>query len=65
MKYTQQTMEEPAALEAAAAMCAAARTAPKAKGVDLLHTMVLTGEDLSLIHILLQRPGMPCPPPWP
>ena len=57
MKYTQQTMEEQAALEAAAAMCAAARTAPKAKGVDLLHTMVLTGEDKDALARSLEALG--------
>ena len=32
-------------LATAARMCAAARTAPKAKGVDNILTMVLTGEE--------------------
>lgn len=45
MIYTSQEMEEKALLEIAAEMCAAARTAPKAKGIDTIYTMVLTGED--------------------
>ena len=46
MRYDSDEMERQAILAAAAArMCAAARTAPKAKGVDNILTMVLTGED--------------------
>jgi len=45
MIYTEKQMEEKAVLETAAKMCAAARTAPKAKGVDRILTVVLTGED--------------------
>jgi len=37
--------EEEALIQTAKAMCQAARTAPKAKGMDFLHTAVLTGED--------------------
>lgn len=37
--------EEEAVIQTAKAMCQAARTAPKAKGMDFLHTAVLTGED--------------------
>lgn len=42
MMYQSGQMEEQAVLQVAAQMCAAARTAPKAKGID---------EILSLIHI--------------
>lgn len=38
-------MEQKAVEAVAALMCAAARTAPKAKGVDNLVTVVVTGED--------------------
>lgn len=38
-------MEEQAVLQAAARMCAAARTAPKAHGKDTIHALVLTGDD--------------------
>ncbi len=43
MKYDSMQMEERAVLETAARMCAAARTAPKAKGLDRIVTLVLTG----------------------
>lgn len=45
MRYDSDEMERQAILTAAARMCAAARTAPKAKGADNILTMVLTGED--------------------
>ena len=45
MKYDAQQMEEQAVLATAAKMCAAARTAPKAKGLDHIETLVLTGAD--------------------
>jgi len=45
MIYDSLQMEEKAVLLTAERMCAAARTAPKAKGRDNIVTMVLTGED--------------------
>ncbi len=45
MRYDSDEMERQAILAMAARMCAAARTAPKAKGVDNILTMVLTGEE--------------------
>lgn len=45
MIYQSRQMEEQAALATAAHMCAAARTAPKATGKDVVHTLVLTGEE--------------------
>ena len=45
MKYGAKEMEERALLETAARMCAAARTAPKARGLDRLETLVLTGAE--------------------
>ncbi|MBR4868926.1 MAG: hypothetical protein IKU10_07200 [Clostridia bacterium] len=45
MIYNSKQMEESALLATAAAMCAAARTAPKGKGVDTIETLVLTGEE--------------------
>ncbi len=45
MMYRSEEMERNAALQTAAKMCAAARTAPKAHGKDVIHTLVLTGED--------------------
>lgn len=46
MIYTSNQMEEAAALNVAQIMCASARTAPKAKGLDNIETLVLTGEDI-------------------
>ena len=45
MFVNSKTAEENAVLNAAFELCAAARTAPKACGVDILDTAVLTGED--------------------
>jgi uncharacterized ferredoxin-like protein len=45
MIYTDKHMEEEALLGTAARMCAAARTAPKARGLDQVLTLVLTGSD--------------------
>lgn len=46
MVYSSAEMEQTAVLQAAAMMCASARTAPKAKGMDNIVTLVLTGEDI-------------------
>ena len=45
MIYQSNQMEETALLATAAAMCAAARTAPKGKGIDTIETLVLTGAE--------------------
>lgn len=45
MMILSQQAEEAAALAAAQAMCAAARTAPKTKGQDFLETCIATGEE--------------------
>jgi uncharacterized ferredoxin-like protein len=45
MRIHSKTAEESAILNLAYSVCAAARTAPKACGVDSLETAVLTGED--------------------
>lgn len=37
--------EQEAIIQTAKAMCQAARTAPKTKGMDYIHTAILTGED--------------------
>lgn len=47
--------EEKAVLEAAYAICAAARTAPKACGIDYLDTAVLTGEDKDKVAAEMRR----------
>jgi uncharacterized ferredoxin-like protein len=45
MIFNSEDMERKAVEEVAALMCAAARTAPKGKGVDNLVTLVVTGND--------------------
>jgi uncharacterized ferredoxin-like protein len=45
MIYTSEALEREATLRVAELMAAAARTAPKACGVDATDTLVLTGED--------------------
>lgn len=47
MVYSSKDAENAAVLQAANAMCAAIRTAPKAKGVDSLESCILTGEDIA------------------
>lgn len=58
MIYKEKEMESKALLEAAAQMCAAARTAPKAKGVDEIHTVVLTGEDKDILADKMDEIGL-------
>ena len=47
--------EEAAVMSAAQAMCAAARTAPKACGIDRLDTAILTGEDKDALSAEMRR----------
>jgi len=49
MQYTAEAMETGAVLTVAQLMCAAARTAPKTRGIDNIETLVLTGEDLQTL----------------
>ena len=49
--------EEQAVLNLAYALCAAARTAPKADGVDQTDTAVLTGEDKDILAEEMRRIG--------
>ncbi|MCL2882348.1 MAG: DUF2148 domain-containing protein [Coriobacteriia bacterium] len=49
--------EEQAVLDTASEMCAAARTAPKACGIDHLDTMILTGEDKTRLADEMRRMG--------
>jgi uncharacterized ferredoxin-like protein len=51
------TAEENAVMNAAYALCAAARTAPKAHGADLVTTAVLTGEDKDRLAAEMRRLG--------
>ena len=50
-------METRAALDAAARICAAARTAPKACGIDRLRTLVLTEADKDALADEMERLG--------
>jgi uncharacterized ferredoxin-like protein len=49
--------EEAAVLELAHAICAAVRTAPKACGVDVLDTAILTGDDKNAVTNEMRRIG--------
>ena len=57
MRYERNEMEMQAALQTAARMCAAARTAPKGHGKDTLHTYVLTGEDKEALACKMEEVG--------
>ncbi|MDD3186807.1 MAG: DUF2148 domain-containing protein [Anaerostipes sp.] len=49
MIYKSEEIEYESLMETAKAMCVAARTAPKARGVDFIHTMIVTGNQLEEI----------------
>ena len=57
MMINSKKAEEQAALNLAAAICAAARTAPKACGIDQTDTAVLTGEDKARLAEEMRRIG--------
>ena len=57
MIYTSEEMEIRAAMTAAESICAAARTAPKAKGDDHIKTLVLTGSDKDALADEMERLG--------
>ena len=57
MLYNSEDMETRAALNAAAEICAAARTAPKACGVDRMHTLTLTDADKDAVADEMERLG--------
>ena len=59
MIYDSTEMEMAAVMDTARRICAAARTAPKAKGVDNLATLVLTGEDKDRVANELERLAEP------
>ena len=58
MLYESDYLEEKAAINTAAKMCAAARTAPKAHGRDTLHTLVLTGDEKELLARKMEEVGI-------
>lgn len=49
------TAELTAVLSVAQKMCVAARTAPKTKGQDFIHTCILTGEDLEQTALKMEE----------
>ena len=57
MIHTSAEMEMRAVLDAAARICAAARTAPKAKGDDYIVTLVLTDNDKDALAAAMERFG--------
>ena len=57
MLYDEKTCELAAVMETANRMCAAARTAPKARGVDDIHTMVVTGAEKDAMADEMDRIG--------
>jgi len=57
MVYNSGTIEKEAVFEVARLMAAAARTAPKAKGIDNIMTMVVDGEEKAAIAVEMRRIG--------
>ena len=55
MIHTSAEMEMRAVLDAAARICAAARTAPKAKGLDNVVTLTLTDSDKDALAAAMER----------
>ena len=55
MLYDAKWMEDQAIMNTAAAICAAARTAPKACGIDQLLTLVVTGEEKGQLAAEMRR----------
>jgi len=64
MLINSKTAEEQAILNLAYAVCAAARTAPKACGIDHMDTAILTGEDKDRIADEMRRLGEALPAPF-
>ncbi len=58
MLYQSKEMEKQALLQVAAQMCTAARTAPKAKGIDEILTLVLTGEEKDALADKMEEIGL-------
>ena len=55
MKIESRAAEEEAILQVAKEMCAAARTAPKACGIDRLDSAILTGEDKDALSAEMRK----------
>jgi uncharacterized ferredoxin-like protein len=60
MIYTSDEMEKAAAFETAKLMCAAARTAPKGRGLDNIKTLVLDGDDKDGLSAEMRRIDAEC-----
>lgn len=58
MLYTSSQMEEQAILATAKRMCAAARTAPKARGIDNILTLTLTGAEKDALADKMEEIGI-------
>ena len=56
MIYTSATSEKSAAMRVAELMTAAARTAPKARGIDVIETLILDGEDKDKLTAAMKDP---------
>ena len=59
MIYTSEQLEREAVLDTAQRMCAAARTAPKAKGIDNIVALTLTEEDKDRVADEMERLSEP------
>jgi uncharacterized ferredoxin-like protein len=57
MLYDEKSCELAAVMDTARRMCAAARTAPKARGIDHIQTMVVTGEETEALAAEMDRIG--------
>lgn len=57
MIITAKEAEKNAVLSVAEKMLAAARTAPKTKGEDYIHTCIVTGEEIEKLAITMERLG--------
>lgn len=57
MLYDEKTCEQAAVMETAYRMCAAARTAPKARGIDYIQTLLVTGEEKDALATEMDRLG--------
>ena len=57
MKINSKTAEDQAVINAAYALCAAIRTAPKACGIDHLETAIITGKDKDALAAQMRKLG--------
>ena len=55
MKYHSEMLEKEAVMETARKMCAAARTAPKTRGIDYIETCLITGKEKDALAEEMER----------